>query len=591
MLRSRNQGVVLSLFTRAHIRIRRSTAVIAAVLLVAGAMTAGSVAAPDRAEAVGSTLMPARTDDLPPGGTARISGNMDVTALLAAHPGNRSYTAWLTSEDGQKVYSVLGDAIFSKSIHFGYAGLPAGTYRVAVGTSGFDGQNTEKSPLTSVQFLRFGSGSSITLADGEQQVGLTATARSLDSRISGTLGASGLAPGATSDVAGARLYERDGAEWVRLPGLAADLFHDDIVPYSVALPPGEYTVGYEGLDPMAPVAEEWWEGATTVESAALVKVVAGQHREGVAGGVVPVGAAPATRLAGDDRFQTSAAVSAATFAPGVPVAYVTNGWKFPDALSGAAAAGALGGPVLLTDGESLPTVIADELARLTPAKIVVLGSEASVGAGVVTSLTRYATTVERTAGDDRFETSAAVSAASFSPGVPVAYLANGWKFPDALSGAAAAGTLGGPVLLTDGSSLSSSVSAELTRLKPAKIVVLGSAASVSDSVLSTARAYAARVDRLAGADRFATSAAVSAATFAPGVPVVYLANGWKFPDALSGAPAAGSVGAPVLLTSGDTMSQDITDELARLKPGKIIVLGSDASVTDFVRLFARAATR
>ncbi|WP_299446752.1 DUF4832 domain-containing protein, partial [uncultured Phycicoccus sp.] len=45
--------------------------------------------------------------------------------------------------------------------------------------------------------------------------------------------------------------------------------------------------------------------------------------------------------------------------------------------------------------------------------------------------------------------------------------------------------------------------------------------------------------RLSGSDRYAASAAISAETFLPGVPVAYVATGSKFPDALSGAPAAG----------------------------------------------------
>ncbi|MUN07081.1 hypothetical protein GLX25_08110, partial [Agromyces luteolus] len=46
--------------------------------------------------------------------------------------------------------------------------------------------------------------------------------------------------------------------------------------------------------------------------------------------------------------------------------------------------------------------------------------------------------------------------------------------------------------------------------------------------------------RISGADRYATSAAISAKSFEPGVPVVYIANGTNFPDALSGAPVAGA---------------------------------------------------
>ena len=52
------------------------------------------------------------------------------------------------------------------------------------------------------------------------------------------------------------------------------------------------------------------------------------------------------------------------------------------------------------------------------------------------------------------------------------------------------------------------------------------------------------VDRLFGADRYATSAAISADGFAPGAPVAFVATGEDFPDALSGAAAAGSLAWP-----------------------------------------------
>ncbi|MEW5991075.1 MAG: S8 family serine peptidase, partial [Chloroflexota bacterium] len=51
---------------------------------------------------------------------------------------------------------------------------------------------------------------------------------------------------------------------------------------------------------------------------------------------------PVTRLAGSDRYETSAAISKATYAPGVAVAYIATGLNFADALSGAAAAGLQG---------------------------------------------------------------------------------------------------------------------------------------------------------------------------------------------------------------------------------------------------------
>ena len=259
-------------------------------------------------------------------------------------------------------------------------------------------------------------------------------------------------------------------------------------------------------------------------------------------GTVGVGVEVVGRLAGSDRYATSAAISAATFAPGVPVAYVATGGNFPDALSGAPAGGVKKGPVLLATPSSIPTAVHQELIRLKPARIVILGGVTTVSDSVKAALRAYTTgSVTRLAGSDRYSTSAAISAATFAPGVPVAYVATGGNFPDALSGAPAGGVKEGPVLLVGQKAIPTVVARELVRLKPARIVILGGVTTVSDSVKAALRAYTTGgVTRLAGTDRYATSAAISAATFAAGVPVAYVAVGGNFPDALSGAAAGGS---------------------------------------------------
>lgn len=278
---------------------------------------------------------------------------------------------------------------------------------------------------------------------------------------------------------------------------------------------------------------------------------------------------------GGSRFETSAAISNDSFPHGVPVAYIADGLNFPDALSGAAAAGHLGGPVLLTRSTLLPAAIKTELTHLAPAKIVVLGGTGAVSNDVKNALVPYTTgTVTRIGGSTRYDTSARISAAAFSPGVPVAYIANGLNFPDALSGAAAAGKKGGPVLLTPPDALPSVIVTELQRLKPAKIVVLGGSDVVSPAVMTKLGAYTSgSVTRLAGQTRFDTAVAVSAATYSPGVPVVFLANAFNFPDALSGAAAAGMRGGPVLLTRAGYLEPSVKTELDRLNPRRIVVLG------------------
>ncbi|MDR6971700.1 cell wall-binding repeat-containing protein [Leifsonia shinshuensis] len=289
-----------------------------------------------------------------------------------------------------------------------------------------------------------------------------------------------------------------------------------------------------------------------------------------------------TRIAGGDRFETAAAVSASTFPVGVPVAYVASGYNFPDALAGGPAAAHEHGPVLLTAPTQLPDATAGELTRLKAAKIVVLGGLAAVSSSVASALREYTADVTRVAGGDRFETAAKVSASVFPPGVPVAYVASGSNFPDALAGGPAAAAAGGPVLLTAPGALPVATSTELKRLKPERIVMLGGDAAVSAGVETSLKDMSsASVTRVAGSNRFET-AAMATSVFAPGVPVAYVANGYNFPDALAGGPAASIAGGPVLLTSQGTLSDATSKELDRLRPKSIVVLGGSAAVSDTV---------
>ncbi|SDY85443.1 cell wall-binding repeat-containing protein [Herbiconiux ginsengi] len=288
------------------------------------------------------------------------------------------------------------------------------------------------------------------------------------------------------------------------------------------------------------------------------------------------------RIGGADRFAVSASASAKTFPPGVPVAYVASGAVFSDALSGSAIAGAQGGPVLLVGKDSVPDAIAAELRRLKPAKIVVLGGLNTISADVERALSAFGAGVSRIAGADRFAVSASISANGFAPGVDTAYVASGAVFPDALSGSAAAGLLGGPVLLVEKDSVPAAIAAELNRLKPKNIVVLGGINTISDATFMKLKPLATQIRRVDGADRFEVSANVSQDAFS-GRDVVYVASGAVFPDALSGSAAAIADKSPVLLVTKDSIPPSVATQLDRLDPYRIVVLGGPNTISDTVK--------
>lgn len=86
--------------------------------------------------------------------------------------------------------------------------------------------------------------------------------------------------------------------------------------------------------------------------------------------------------------------------------------------------------------------------------------------------------------------------------------------------------------------------------------------------------------RLSGADRFLTASAIAQEGWDTADTVV-LANGSNFPDALSGAPLAYKLNAPILLTSGKKveLNLDTKDRIKQLGAKKVIILGSEAAVS------------
>jgi subtilisin family serine protease/putative cell wall-binding protein len=297
------------------------------------------------------------------------------------------------------------------------------------------------------------------------------------------------------------------------------------------------------------------------------------------------------RLAGADRYATAAAVSAASFAPGVAVVALASGETYPDALAGGPLAVVEHGPVLLVSSTTIPDATAAELRRLQPGRIIILGGSGRISNSVAAAAGAYtAGSVTRLGGSDRYATAAMISASIFDPGVPTAYVATGPGFADALAGVPAAGRDHGPMLLVAARSLPAATAAELRRLRPGRIVVLGGTGSVSASVAQQLAGYTSGgVTRLAGADRYATAVAISAASFtAAATDTIYLSTGTAFPDSLAAGPPAGAAGNPVLLVPAGSLPAGVAAEIQRLDPAQVIIVGGPGSVSDAVRAQVRA---
>jgi len=181
-------------------------------------------------------------------------------------------------------------------------------------------------------------------------------------------------------------------------------------------------------------------------------------------------------------------------------------------------------------------------------------------------------------GIDRYETALAVSRHAFTPGVGAVVLATGEDFPDALSAAPLAAAYGGPVLLTPPMALRDATAAEIARLAPKKVFLVGLEPALADQVSAALPGLSPdAVVSLVGTDRYDTARLVAQEVMAKlgNVSGVVLAPGDSFPDALSVAPLAAAKGWPILLTPGEgPLPAACTQALEELSAGTGVEVGT-----------------
>jgi len=125
------------------------------------------------------------------------------------------------------------------------------------------------------------------------------------------------------------------------------------------------------------------------------------------------------------------------------------------------------------------------------------------------------------------------------------------------------------------------VAVELARLDPAEVVILGGTSAISDDIAGQVSALIGLTpQRVHGANRYATAAAIAADLAGAGTDTVVVATGERFPDGLAGAPVAAEDGGPLLLTRTERVPDETASELARLEPAEVVVLGGTSVVSE-----------
>lgn len=294
------------------------------------------------------------------------------------------------------------------------------------------------------------------------------------------------------------------------------------------------------------------------------------------------------RLQGPDRYATAVEVaSRGRDAQAAPAAVLARGDDHADALAGVPLAHHLDAPLLLTESTTLPDVTTTALRDLVQpgGTVHLLGGGVAISAEVEAAVKDLGFDVARHAGDSRYDTAAVIAAQL--PEVTSAVVASGHSFPDALAAAAPAAINGQAILLSDRDTLPDATRKALTGLDAATLV--GGEVVLSNQVQAQVDEAAGDVNRVAGADRYATAVEVVKSYGGLDTSLLGLASGETFPDALAGALDAARSGTGLLLTQGDRLPAVTRSGLQGLASTGVRVYGGGLAVGSGVATEARAA--
>ena len=188
-------------------------------------------------------------------------------------------------------------------------------------------------------------------------------------------------------------------------------------------------------------------------------------------------------------------------------------------------------------------------------------------------------------GQNRYATMEAIVQESFGDtGSDYAVVATGTNFPDALAAASLAGALDAPVVLISPKTAESAVET-LEELGVSAAYVVGGASAVSDAEVAAIEAAGIAVERLNGANRYATAIAIADEVLAIGgasaSDTCIVAAGGTFPDALSASPYAYWSGSPIYLAKADgSVSSDVVAAIKAAGYERIVVLGGTSAVSE-----------
>lgn len=292
-------------------------------------------------------------------------------------------------------------------------------------------------------------------------------------------------------------------------------------------------------------------------------------------GIYQIGSASipqGNRLAGADRLETAIQISQAGFPDGADTVVLARAEDFPDALAGVPLAYKYHAPILLTNSMSLSDSVLNEIKRLNPQQIILLGGTGAISGGIEQEL-QSMYNITRLGGANRYATAQQIAEAMGMTGEAV--IVNGANFPDAIAMSSIAAQNGVPILLTQSNNVPSETNQSLRQFAVSFTLAVGGEGVISANTLDSLP----NPLRLSGQDRYDTAAQVLNA-FPPQGGITFLATGENFPDALTGGVLAALNSTDLVLVSPTGLQVKEKTAMQSWHGQKVFAFGGKGVVSD-----------
>ena len=267
---------------------------------------------------------------------------------------------------------------------------------------------------------------------------------------------------------------------------------------------------------------------------------------------------------------------------------VANGTSLSDVGTAASLVAAGGGEavVLAASPHALGERTAAAVARYIPERVVMVGGTAALTETVISELSRLApgVMISRHGGADRIDTAARAAASAVSDaGAATLVIANGWSLSDVGTAASAVATgRGDAVLYATTGGLGTPTLEFLKRVQPARVLLVGGQAALSQSVADEIRDVvpAAMLERFEGASRVETAALSAQRALESGSTHVIVAYGWSDVDVGIAAALAAADGDSAVLyaASPSALGTAAADLLRTHQPHTVTLVGAMAQL-------------